>query len=312
MDLLKITSLKVYFDSMDGLVKAVDGVNLTITEGETLALLGETGSGKTVLGLAVMRLLPRTARWEGEILYRGKNLLSLSKAVMRSIRGREIAMIMQNPLSSLNPSLTVGEQIAETIREHRGVGGKEAWLAAELALEKTGIPAARARQYPHQLSGGMRQRAMIALGLACKPSLLIADEPTKGLDVTVQTQIIQLLKTLPGNQNAAGSILLITHDLGVAAVLANRIAVMYAGKIVELGGVKDIFNKPGHPYTRGLIAAHPGNGLQPIGGHSPSLLNPPPGCGFHPRCPVAKPLCRLETPPLAAITETRKVRCHYA
>lgn len=312
MDLLKINGLKVYFDSVDGMVKAVDGVNLTITEGETMALLGETGSGKTVLGLAVVRLLPRTALWEGEILYRGKNLLSLSKAAMRLIRGREIAMIMQNPLSSLNPSLTIGEQIAEAIREHRRVSGKEAWSGAELALERTGIPAARVRQYPHQFSGGMRQRAMIALGLACEPSLLIADEPTKGLDVTVQTQIVRLLKNLPGDQNAAGAMLLITHDLGVAAELANRVAVMYAGKIVETGGVKDVFNKPGHPYTRGLIAAHPGNGLHPIGGHSPSLLDPPAGCGFHPRCPGVRPLCRREAPPLAAITETRKVRCHYA
>lgn len=312
MDLLKITGLKVYFDSVDGPVKAVDGVNLTIKEGETLALVGETGSGKTVLGLAIERLLPRTARWAGEILYRDKNLLSLSEAAMRSIRGREIAIIMQNPLSSLNPSLTIGEQIAEAIREHRRVGGKEAWAGAELALQRTGLPAALARQYPHQFSGGMRQRAMIALGLACKPSLLIADEPTKGLDVTVQTQIVRLLKNLPGDQNAAGSMLLITHDLGVAAELANRVAVMYAGKIVETGGVKEVFNKPGHPYTRGLIAAHPGNGLHPIGGHSPSLIDPPRGCSFHPRCPGVRPLCLQDTPPLAVITETRKVRCHYA
>lgn len=312
MDLLKITGLKVYFDSVDGLVKAVDGIDLTLAAGEILTLLGETGSGKTVLGLAVVGLLPRNTFLEGEILYRGKNLLSLSERDMRAVRGREIAMIMQNPLSSLNPSLTVGEQIAEAIREHRKVSGKEAWAGAELVLDRTGIPAARARQYPHQFSGGMRQRVMIALGLACEPSLLIADEPTKGLDVTVQIQIVELLKALPGHTDSTGSMLLITHDLGVAAELADRIAVMYAGKIVELGGVREIFNKPVHPYTRGLIAAHPGNGLHPIGGHSPSLLDTPPGCGFHPRCPGAGSICQLETPPLSTVTITQKVRCHYA
>ncbi len=198
------------------MVKAVDGVDLAVAAGETLALLGETGSGKTVLGLAVVGLLPPNVLLEGEILYRQKKLLSLPKGEMRRVRGREIAMIMQNPLSSLNPSLTVGEQIAEAVRKHRRVSGREAWVEAKNVLEQTGIPASRAHHYPHQFSGGMRQRAMIALGLACQPSLLIADEPTKGLDVTVQFQIVELLRFLPGRTGYAGSMLLITHDLGAA------------------------------------------------------------------------------------------------
>lgn len=312
MDLLKVIGLKVYFDSRDGMVKAVDGVDLSVAPGETLTLLGETGSGKTVLGLAIMGLLPPNILMEGKILYRQKNLLTLSAGELREFRGREIAMIMQNPLSSLNPTITVGEQIAEAVREHRKISGKAAWKEAENMLGLVGLPPERARHYPHQFSGGMRQRVMIALGLACRPSLLIADEPTKGLDVTVQLQIMDLLSSLPGYTGSDGSMLLITHDLGVASELADRVAVMYAGRIVELGGVRDIFKRPAHPYTRGFIAAHPGNGLRPIKGQSPSLVELPSGCGFHPRCPGAGSLCQREIPPLSDVTGTHKVRCHYA
>lgn len=312
MDLLKIVNLQVHFESADGMVKAVDDVDLSVGFGETVGLLGETGSGKTVLGLAVIGLLPRNITLKGKVWYREKNLLSMTEEEMRGVRGREIAMIMQNPLSSLNPSLTVGEQIAEAIREHQGVNGKEAWARAKNVLEQTGITSNRVNNYPHEFSGGMRQRAMIAIGLACQPSLLIADEPTKGLDVTVQNQIVELIRSLTGNSSPPRSMLLITHDLGVAAELADRIAVMYAGKIVEFGSVRDIFKNPVHPYTRGFLASHPGNGLKAINGYSPSLIDLPPGCNFHPRCDKASMLCRQEVPSMKIAGENHGVRCHYA
>lgn len=312
LDLLRIRNLHVHFQSSEGLVKAVDGVDLDVGGGETLGLLGETGSGKTVLGLAVIGLLPRNISLMGEVWFRDKNLLAATEAEMRTVRGRHIAMILQNPLSSLNPALTVGEQIAEAIRAHQGAGRREAWAKAEGVLEQTGIPAGRARQYPHQFSGGMRQRAMIALGLACRPSLLIADEPTKGLDVSVQIQIVELIKSLTCRAKPPRSMLIITHDLGVAAELADRVAIMYAGKIVETGSARNVFKKPAHPYTRGLLASHPGNGLRAIRGHSPSLLDLPPGCSFHPRCERARPLCLREEPPEKVMGKKHRVRCHYA
>ncbi|MFZ5648911.1 MAG: ABC transporter ATP-binding protein [Bacillota bacterium] len=312
MDLLKIINLRVHFESADGMVKAVDGVDLSVGLGETVGLLGETGSGKTVLGLAVIGLLPRNVRMRGEVWYRGKNLMSLTEKEMRGVRGREIAMIMQNPLSSLNPSLSVGEQIAEAIREHQGVNKKEAWARAKEVLNQTGIPSNRAGNYPHQFSGGMRQRAIIAIGLACQPSFLIADEPTKGLDLTVQTQIVELIGSLTRNFTPPRSMLLITHDLGVAAELADSIAVMYAGKIVEFGSVRDVFKSPVHPYTRGFLASHPGNGLRAIDGNGPSLIDPPSGCSFHPRCKKALALCRLEEPLIKTVGENHGARCHYA
>lgn len=312
MALLKIDRLQVHFESPDGMVKAVDGIDLVIDSGETLGLVGETGSGKTVLGQAISRLLPKTARISGEIWYRGKNLLSLSGEEMRRIRGREIAMILQNPLSSLNPALTIGEQIAEAIREHQGLNRKEALMRVGEILEQTGIPAKRASNYPHEFSGGMRQRAMIAIGLACRPSLLIADEPTKGLDVTVQLQIVELMRAVTKEASPPRSMLVITHDLGVAAELTDRMAVMYAGKIIEYGRTGEVFKNPRHPYTRGFLAAHPGNGLKAIKGSSPSLINLPAGCSFHPRCEEARELCRQEVPPVKMKGENHGVRCFYA
>jgi peptide/nickel transport system ATP-binding protein len=312
MTFLHIHHLQVYFKSADGMVKAADGVDLELKAGETLALVGETGSGKTVLGLAITRLLPKTAVVRGDIWYRGQDLLALSQDEMRRIRGREIAMILQNPLSSLNPALTIGEQIAEALQEHRGLKKKEAWQKAGEILERTGIPTQRARNYAHEFSGGMRQRVMIAIGLACEPALLIADEPTKGLDVTIQAQIVALMYAVTKGISPPRSMLLITHDLGVAAELADRLAVMYAGKIVECGRTREIFKNPRHPYTRGLLDAHPSNGLKAIGGFSPSLINLPPGCSFHPRCKQARDRCSNACPPMKKIAEDWEVRCFYA
>jgi peptide/nickel transport system ATP-binding protein len=310
--LLKITDLRVYFKSPNGLVKAADGVDLELHPGEILGLVGETGSGKTVLGLAITRLLPKTAAISGEVLYRGQNLLALSEEEMRKVRGREVTMIFQNPLSSLNPTLTIGEQIAEVLREHRGLKGKEAWQRAGELLELTGIPAKWVRSYPHELSGGMRQRAMIAIGLACAPSLLIADEPTRGLDVTIQAQIVELLHAVTKGVSPPRSMLLITHDLGVAAALTDHLAVMYAGKIVEYGRTGEVFRNPRHPYTRALLDSHPSNGLIAAKGFSPSLINLPSGCSFHPRCKKACKKCAHESPLVQRIGMDHGVRCFYA
>ncbi|MDN5366296.1 MAG: peptide/nickel transport system ATP-binding protein [Thermacetogenium sp.] len=312
MVLLKITDLRVYFKSPNGLVKAADGVDLELHPGEILGLVGETGSGKTVLGLAITRLLPKTAAISGEVLYRGQNLLALSEEEMRKVRGREVTMIFQNPLSSLNPTLTIGEQIAEVLREHRGLKGKEAWQRAGELLELTGIPAKWVRSYPHELSGGMRQRAMIAIGLACAPSLLIADEPTRGLDVTIQAQIVELLHAVTKGVSPPRSMLLITHDLGVAAALTDHLAVMYAGKIVEYGRTGEVFRNPRHPYTRALLDSHPSNGLIAAKGFSPSLINLPSGCSFHPRCKKACKKCAHESPLVQRIGMDHGVRCFYA
>lgn len=312
MVLLKITNLRVYFKSADGFVKAADGVDLELYPGEVLGLVGETGSGKTVLGLAITRLLPKTAAVSGEVLYRGQNLLALSEEEMRKVRGREVTMIFQNPSSSLNPALTIGEQIAEVLREHRGLKGKEAWQRAGELLELTSIPAKWIRSYPHELSGGMRQRAMIAIGLACAPSLLIADEPTGGLDVTIQVQIVELLHAVTKGVSPPRSMLLITHELGVAAALTDRLAVMYAGKIVEYGRTAEVFRNPRHPYTRALLDSHPSNGLIAAKGFSPSLINLPSGCSFHPRCKKARKKCAHEPPLVQRIGMDHGVRCFYA
>lgn len=312
MDLLNIVGLQVHFNSADGMVKAVNDVDLSVGLGETVALVGETGSGKTVLGLAAIGLLPGNIRFKGEVWYRGKNLPALTEKQLKEVRGREIAMIMQNPLSALNPSLTVGEQIAEVIREHRGVSRKEAKLRAKLVLGQTGLTSDRYGNYPHEFSGGMRQRAMIAIGLACQPALLIADEPTKGLDGSIQRQIVKLLRSLTREAAPPRSMLLITHDLGVAAELADRIAVMYCGKIVEFGRAGDILNNPIHPYTCGFLASHPRNGLKAIKGCSPSLIDLPAGCSFHPRCEKAQLLCCQEVPLVKSGNGQHQVRCHYA
>lgn len=292
------------FPSAAGPVRAVNGVSFHLEPGETLGLVGESGSGKSVTALTIMRLLPPGARVEGgRVRMDGRDLLSLSEREMRRLRGASIAMVFQEPMTSLNPVLTVGDQIAEAIRLHEPVSAGEAWRRAVEMLERVGIPepARRARQYPHQLSGGMRQRVMIAMAVACRPRVLIADEPTTALDVTVQAQILDLMKELQREFGTA--ILLITHDLGVVAETCNRVAVMYAGRIVEMAPVAALFDRPLHPYTEGLLhslpyAARPRERLRAIRGSVPNLARLPSGCAFHPRCPYADALCARNVPRL--------------
>jgi peptide/nickel transport system ATP-binding protein len=310
MSALEISNLKTYFPTPDGIVRAVDTIDLSIRERETVGLIGETGCGKTVLGLTLMRLLQPTTTTEGTIIYKGKNLLKISEAEMRRIRGEEIAMILQNPTTSLNPVMRVGEQIAEAIRLHQGLSRMDAKEKAVEILDAVRIPSPsqRANEYPHEFSGGMKQRAMIAIGLACNPSLIIADEPTKGLDVTIKSQIIRLLKEV----TEAKAMLLITHDLGVARELCDRIALMYAGELVEYAPADKIFEDPLHPYTRGFLGSLPRNGLVPILGMSPSLINLPDGCRFHPRCRHATEVCRRKHPDMIEIEGGHYVRCFDA
>jgi peptide/nickel transport system ATP-binding protein len=310
MSILRISDLKTHFPTPDGIVRAVDTIDLSIRGRETVGLIGETGCGKTVLGLTIMRLLQSSTRTEGTIIYKGTNLLKISEAEMRRIRGEEIAMILQNPTTSLNPVMRVGEQIAEAIRLHQGLNKK---AAAEKAIEmldavRIPSPSQRANEYPHEFSGGMKQRVMIAMGLACNPSLIIADEPTKGLDVTIKSQIIRLLKEVTEEK----AMLLITHDLGVARELCDRIALMYAGELVEYATTGEIFEAPLHPYTRGFLGSLPSNGLVPIPGMSPSLINLPEGCRFHPRCADAKAICQKKHPDMVEIENGHFVRCFHA
>ena len=310
MTLLEISDLKTHFPTQSGIVRAVDTIDLSIRERETFGLIGETGCGKTVLGLTLMRLLHPTTTVEGTIRYRGKNLLTISEAEMRLIRGEEIAMILQNPTTSLNPVMRVGEQIAEAIRLHQGLRRRAAKEKAVEMLDSVRIPAAsrRANEYPHEFSGGMKQRAMIAMGLACDPALIIADEPTKGLDVTIKAQITELIKETTKEK----AMLLITHDLGVARALCDRIALMYAGELVEYATTEEIFENPLHPYTRGFLGSLPGNGLVPIPGMSPSLIDLPDGCRFHPRCSHAMAVCRKKHPELIEVEAGHFVRCFDA
>ena len=306
---LSIRDLKAYFYTRDGVVRAVDGVDLDIEEGETLGIIGETGCGKTILGLSILRLLSGNTKVEGKILYRGKDLLELDANEMREIRGKEIAMIFQNPLSSMNPVLTIGTQVAEPVELHQRLKKRDARQMVIEMLKSVKIPSPfkRVDEYPHEFSGGMRQRAMIAMGLICMPSLIIADEPTTGLDVTIQAQIVELMKEVL--EDSGTSMLLITHDLGVAAELCDNIAVMYPGEIVEYASVRDLFKNPKHPYTRGFLGSLPGRGLKPIPGISPSLIDLPAGCKFHPRCPSATDRCRKERPGMIKTGEKHYVRC---
>ena len=309
MTLLGIRNLKVYFYSEDGVVRAVNDVDLDIGEGETLGIIGETGCGKTILGLSILRLLSENTKVEGRILYKGEDLLKLSEDEMRKIRGKEIAMIFQNPLSSMNPVLTIGTQVAEPVELHQHLDNQNAKEKVIEMLKSVRIPSPskRVNEYPHEFSGGMRQRAMIAMGLICMPSLIIADEPTTGLDVTIQAQIVELMKEVL--KDSGTSMLLITHDLGVAAELCDYIAVMYPGEIVEYAGVRNIFKNPKHPYTRGFLDSLPGRGLKPIPGISPSLINIPEGCKFHPRCSYATGRCKKERPQMKKVGEKHFVRC---
>lgn len=317
--ILSIRDLRVHFNTSQGLVRAVDGVDLRVESGETMALVGESGSGKTVTALSVMRLVPMPPGKivSGDIQFQGKALLNLTNREIMKRRGKDIAMIFQEPMSSLNPTLTVGEQIMEALRLHQGLGGKAALVKAVEMLELVRIPnpEQRAREYPHQLSGGMKQRVMIAMGLSCRPQLLIADEPTASLDVTIQAQILNLMKEL--RRQVGTTTLLITHSLGVVAEMADRVSVMYAGQIVEVAGACDIFHSPRHPYTRGLVGSISNlrdyaRRLDVIPGAPPNPAKLPSGCRFNPRCPLADERCRAEEPTYVSVGEGKWVRCWRA
>jgi oligopeptide/dipeptide ABC transporter ATP-binding protein len=317
--LLEVKNLQTHFQTRAGLVRAVDGVSFYLERGELLGLVGESGCGKSVTALSVMRLVaPPGQIVGGEILFDGEDLLKLPESRMRAIRGNDIAMIFQDPMTSLNPVFKVGEQIAEALRLHRGMNRKQARAAAIEAMQEVSIPdpARRADDYPHQLSGGMRQRVMIAMALACDPKLLIADEPTTALDVTIQAQILELLNELRRTRDLA--VLLITHDLGVVAEVADRVAVMYTGRIVEESPVGELFARPKHPYTEGLLRSVPkltaadaekAERLQSIEGVVPKLTQLPPGCHFAPRCPHRMPRCMEEPLPLYDLEGNVRVRC---
>jgi oligopeptide transport system ATP-binding protein len=318
--LLQVDDLHVHFKTDDGLVRAVNGVSFELKPGETLGIVGESGSGKSVTNLALLGLIPRPPGIiaGGRALYRGQDLLSLNVGQLSQIRGRRIAMIFQDPMTALNPFLTVGEQLTEVTRLHLKHSADVARRHAIEMLAKVGIPAADRRidDYPHQFSGGMRQRVMIAMALSCQPGVLIADEPTTALDVTIQAQMLELIKELQTMQGTA--VILITHSLGVVANVCDRVLVMYAGKIVEEAAVGALFERPQHPYTLGLMQSIPRwdtdthGPLKAIVGQPPNMLRPPSGCEFHPRCPFVLDKCRSECPPLAAAIHGGKKACWVA
>ncbi|WP_329136041.1 ABC transporter ATP-binding protein [Streptomyces sp. NBC_01476] len=316
--LLEVRDLHVEFHTRDGVARAVNGVNYSVGAGETLAVLGESGSGKSVTAQAIMGILdmPPGKIPQGEILFHGQDMLKMSPEQRRKIRGRKIAMIFQDALSSLNPVLSVGYQLGEMFRVHQGLSRKAAKAKAIELMDRVRIPAAHERvgDYPHQFSGGMRQRIMIAMALALEPELIIADEPTTALDVTVQAQVMDLLAELQREYNMG--LILITHDLGVVADVADKIAVMYAGRIVENAPVHQIYSKPAHPYTKGLLQSIPrldqkGQELYAIKGLPPNLLHVPSGCAFNPRCPMAQDICRTEVPVLHTVGPERGSACHF-
>lgn len=311
--LLEIQGLKTVFPTENGLAVAVDDLGLSLKKGSVLGIVGESGCGKSITSLSVLRLVPPPGRiTAGKIFFEGRDLLTLSEAQMRSVRGNQIALIPQDPMTSLNPVYTIGDQIMEAIELHQKVGKKEARQRAIEVLDQVRIPQAAARidDYPHQFSGGMRQRVMIAMALSCNPKLLIADEPTTALDVTVQAQILELLRTIQREHDM--SILLITHDLGVVAEMCDNVAVMYAGSVVEMAEVNELFRNPLHPYTIGLMNSlpRPGNKrLTPIQGQPPSLIDLPNGCRFADRCLLVEPKSREAFPPLEEKAPGHKVRC---
>jgi len=322
MSLLSVRNLQTHFRTPGGINRAVDGVSFDVAAGETVAIVGESGCGKSVTANSILRLIPEPpGRIAGEVIFDGRDLLKVSDKEMRSIRGDEIGMIFQEPMTSLNPVLTVGRQIRETIRLHQGLGAAAATRRAVELLRLVGIPEPdqRVRQFPHELSGGMRQRVMIAMALACNPKLLIADEPTTALDVTIQAQILDLMRDL--KQRVGAAIILITHDLGVVAEVARRVVVMYAGRMVEEAEVQALFRAPKHPYTQGLMAAVPKLGsslegskrrLNEIPGVVPSLKTEIEGCVFAGRCAYCTPLCREVAPAMELKAPGHRAACHYA
>lgn len=314
--LLDIKNLKTYFYTYNGIVKAVDGINLHINREEVLGIVGETGCGKSVTVRSLLKLVPDPGRIvSGRVLLDGEDIMALKEKQLRAIRGGRMAMIFQNPLSSLNPVFTIGDQVCHIIRIHQGIDQKKARQRAVdmFSLVRLANSNRLLQKYPHELSGGQLQRVMIAMALSCQPELLIADEPTTALDVTIQAQILTLMLDLKDKTRTA--IMLITHDLGVVAAICDRVAIMYAGLIVEEASVNDIFRRPLHPYTEGLIASIPGRGnrnedLATITGMVPNLVKLPAGCRFHPRCPLAEGICQQESPVLSERQDRHKVACH--
>ncbi len=318
-NLLSVKDLRTYFETEDGTVKAVDGISFELKQGETLGIVGESGSGKSVANLSLMRLIPDPPGkiMSGSIMFDGRDLRKLTAREIREIRGKRIAMIFQDPMTSLNPFMRVSRQLMEVTQLHLGHTKKQAREHAIRMLEHVGIPDARERvdSYPHEFSGGMRQRVMIAMALSCEPELLIADEPTTALDVTIQAQILELVKLLKAETGA--SVILITHDLGVVAGMADHIIVMYAGKIFEQGATAEVFERPANPYTRGLLRSVPDptdeqGSLYQIPGLPPDLAHLPPGCPFAPRCERAEDICRREFPPYVQLTPEHYSLCHFA
>src|SRR5499426_655951 len=314
--LLEVRDLRTYIYTRRGVVKAVDGASFSVRRGETLGIVGESGSGKSMTCLSILRLVPEPGGRivDGQITFDGEDLLAKSPDEMRKLRGSRIAMILQDPMASLNPALTVGEQIAETLRLHRGLRGRalDARIVELLGQVRISDPDRRVLAYPHQMSGGIRQRVAGAIAISCHPGLLIADEPTTSLDVTIQAQYLRLLKDIQRETGLA--MIFVTHDLGIVAKLCDRVAVMYAGRIVETGRTRDIFNQPRHPYTIGLLNCLPtlGRGRTPltaIDGQPPDLANVPPGCSFAPRCPMAEPRCHQTRPELTPIAPYHDVAC---
>jgi len=318
--ILEVRDLKTHFFTLEGVVKAVDGVYYDVAEGETVALVGESGCGKSVSALSIMGLIPNPPGRivSGEIRFKGRDLRQLDPEGMRRIRGKEIAMVFQEPMTSLNPVLTIGRQMTETVEAHLNMGKEEATRRAMEMLKWVGIPDPRRRlaQYPHQFSGGMRQRVMIAMALSCDPGLILADEPTTALDVTIQAQILELLKDLTRQKGV--SLIIITHNLGVVARYADRVNVMYAGKIIECGPAREIYHHPRHPYTLGLLHSVPRldqpkkSKLEPIEGQPPDLARLPAGCSFRPRCKFGEEKCNLEVPALREVGENHFCACPRA
>ncbi len=312
---LSVKDLSIVYTTDEGVVKAVNDLSFDLKSGETLGLVGETGAGKTTTALGIMRLLPDPPGKivSGEILLNGKDLIKTSKLSMRFIRGKEISMIFQDPMTSLNPVLTVGNQISEVIRLHMKVSRKEAIEKAAEMFEVVGISPERMNEYPHQFSGGMKQRVGIAIALACRPSIIIADEPTTALDVTIQAQVLNLMREL--KQQFSTSMLLITHDLGVVADICEKVAIIYAGEIVEMGSLVDIYDETKHPYTKGLFGSLPSMNtknkrLNPIKGLMPDPINLPQGCPFYPRCSVAMDICKDQKPLTIEVSKGHFVKCH--